>query len=141
MPVRCVAQGLSNPLLRSCFKAVKADGPDDLVFQSVATGAPMRDNNILCRHIKPAARGLGLGWVNWQVLRRSCATWLQQAGVDIKDAQGLMRHSRASTTQDVYQQVVPESQQQAVRKLSAYALSARNRRRVWLQLMQPIATI
>jgi len=29
------------------YKAVKSDGPDDLVFQSVATGAPMRDNGIL----------------------------------------------------------------------------------------------
>jgi len=80
----------------------------------------MRDNNILVRHIKPAARELGIGWVNWQVLRRSCATWLQQAGVDVKDAQGLLRHSRASTTQDVYQQLVPESQRVAVRKLTAY---------------------
>lgn len=102
------------------YRAVKSAGPDDLVFQSVAKGAPMRDNNVLARHIKPAARSLGLGWVNWQVLRRSCATWLQQAGVDVKDAQGLMRHSRASTTQDVYQQVVPESQRKAVRRLTAY---------------------
>jgi integrase len=76
---------------------VKSDGPDDLVFQSVKKGAPMRDNNILVRHIKPAARNLNIGWVNWLVLRRSCATWLQQAGVDVKDAQGIMRHSRAST--------------------------------------------
>ena len=102
------------------YPAVKSAGPDDLVFQAVAKGAPIRDNNVLARHIKPAARSLGLGWVNWQVLRRSCATWLQQAGVDVKDAQGLMRHSRASTTQDVYQQVVPESQRKAVHKLTAY---------------------
>jgi len=102
------------------YPAVKSAGPDDLVFQSVAQGAPMRDNNILARHIKPAARKLGIPWVNWQVLRRSCATWLQQAGVDVKDAQGLLRHSRASTTQDIYQQLVPESQRVAVRKLTAY---------------------
>jgi integrase len=102
------------------YDAVKSDASDDLVFQSVVKGAPMRDNNILTRHIKPAARQLGIGWVNWQVLRRSCATWMQQAGVDVKDAQGIMRHSRASTTQDVYQQVVPESQRRAVRKLTAY---------------------
>jgi integrase len=106
------------------LKAVKADGPDDLVFQSVVKGAAMWDNNILSRHIKPAARRLGIGWVNWQVLRRSFATWLQMAGVDVKDAQGLMRHSRASTTQDVYQQLVPESQPRAVRKLTALVNSA-----------------
>lgn len=27
------------------YRAVKSDAPDDLVFQSVALGAPMRDNN------------------------------------------------------------------------------------------------
>ena len=53
-------------------------------------------------------------------LRRSYATWMSQAQVNVKDAQGLMRHSRASTTQDVYQQVVPESQRKAVQKLSAF---------------------
>jgi integrase len=106
------------------YQAVKSSGPEDLVFQSVRTGGPMRDNNILVRHIKPVAKQLGIGWVNWQVLRRSCATWLQQAGVDVKDAQGLLRHSRASTTQDVYQQLVPESQRRAVQRLTALVESA-----------------
>jgi integrase len=107
------------------YRVVKSEEPDDLVFQSVAKGAPMRDNNILTRHIKPAARKLKVGCVNWQVLRRSCATWLQQAGVDVKDAQGIMRHSRASTTQDVYQQLVPESQRRAVQKLTSYVEAGR----------------
>src|SRR5579864_3728852 len=107
-----------------CYQAVKSDGPEDLVFQSVKTGAPIRDNIVLSRHIKPAARRLGIGWVNWQVLRRSCATWMDQAQVNVKDAQGLMRHSRASTTQDVYQQVVPESQRKAVRKLTVFVREA-----------------
>jgi integrase len=98
-------------------RAVKSDGPDDLVFQSLFKGAPMRDNNVLVRHIKPAAKTLGIGWVNWQVLRRSFATWLKIAGADIKDAQALMRHSRASTTLDIYQQFVPESQRRVVESL------------------------
>src|SRR5262249_31913037 len=38
------------------FKVVKSDAPDRLVFQSVRKGRPLRDNNILTRHIKPAAR-------------------------------------------------------------------------------------
>jgi len=113
---------------RRRYKAVKFDGPDDLVFQSVLTGSPMRDNNVLSRHIKPAARKLGVGWVNWQVLRRSCATWLQQAGVDVKDAQGLLRHSRASTTQDIYQQIVPESQRKAVTKLTDFVRATAQQR-------------
>jgi hypothetical protein len=55
------------------YKVVKSHRPVDLVFQSVAKGAPMRDNNILARHIKPAGRALKMEWVNWQVLGRSCA--------------------------------------------------------------------
>jgi hypothetical protein len=76
------------------YFAVKATGPDDIVFASVSKGVPMRDNNILCRFIKPAGRKLGMGWVNWQVLKRSHATWLKSAGADVKDAQAQMRHSK-----------------------------------------------
>jgi integrase len=99
------------------YRAVKSSGPDDLVFQSVKRGAPMRDNNILVRHIKPAARKLKLGFVNWRCLRTSYATWLKLQGADVKDAQALMRHSRASTTLDYYQQFVPESQRKVVDRL------------------------
>jgi integrase len=100
------------------YPAVRKCGPDDLVFASVKDGKPMRDNNILVRFIKPAARQLGIGFVNWQVLRRSHATWLKLAGADAKDAQAQMRHSRVTTTLEIYQQFVPESQRRAVNKLS-----------------------
>jgi integrase len=100
------------------YRVVKADGPDDLVFQSLVKGGPMRDNNVLTRVIKPAARKVGLDFVNWRCLRRSHATWLKLAGADVKDAQAQMRHSRASTTMDIYQQFVPESQRRAVDRLT-----------------------
>ena len=99
------------------YRAVKSDSPDDLVFQSIKTGRPMRDNNILVRHIKPAARKIGIPWVNWQVLRRSYATWLRMVGTDPRDRQSLMRHSRFTTTAEVYEQDLPESQLRAVEKL------------------------
>jgi integrase len=100
------------------FRVVKSDGPDDLVFQSVQDGRPMRDNNILTRHIKPSARQLDIGWVNWLVLRRSYATWLRMVGTDPRDRQSLMRHAHLSTTAEVYEQDLPESQLRAVEKLS-----------------------
>ena len=89
----------------------------------------MRDNNILSRHIKPAARKIGLGSVNWRCLRTSHATWLNMAGADVKDAQAQMRHSRSSTTLDIYQQFIPESQQRAVAK-TQQPMKARN----WTQM-------
>jgi integrase len=103
------------------YKLVKSDAPADLVFQSVRTAAAMRDNNILVRHIKPAARALGIPWVNWRCLRTSHATWMVESGANCKDVQAQMRHSKISTTMDVYAQFVPESQRDAIAKMTAMA--------------------
>jgi len=46
--------------------------PEALVLPLVASARPMRDNNVLSRHIKPAARKLASGFVNWQA--RCCKT-------------------------------------------------------------------
>ncbi len=101
------------------FKLVKSDGPDDLVFQSVWRGRPMNDANVLKRFIKPAAAMLECK-VNWRSLRTSCATWMVQAGADPQSVQGQMRHSRISTTMDIYAQFVPEGQKQPVKQLRAF---------------------
>jgi len=94
------------------------DTPEGLVFPSVRDGKPMRDNNILSRHMKPAGRRLGIGFVNWRRPRTSHASWLKMAGADVKDAQAQIRHSRASTTLDIYQQFTLESQRWVVNVLS-----------------------
>jgi len=101
------------------YQLVKSNQPNDLVFQSVKDGRPMRDNNILTRFIKPAGRKLGFDFVNWRCLRTSHATWLKMAGADVKDAQAQLRHSRASTTLDIYQQFVPAAQRAAVDRLTS----------------------
>ncbi|HKF03433.1 MAG TPA: tyrosine-type recombinase/integrase, partial [Candidatus Sulfotelmatobacter sp.] len=106
---------------RRTYKLVKSDKPDALVFQSVQDGQPMNDQNVLKRHLQPAARKLGLPFVNWRCLRTSHATWMVQAGADPKSVQGQMRHSRISTTMDIYAQIVPTSQRRALQKLSAFA--------------------
>ena len=102
---------------KKSFKLVRSDNPGDLVFQSVRKGGPMSDGNVLSRHLKPAARKLGVGWVNWQVLRRSYGTWMVEAGAEPKAVQAQMRHSRISTTMDIYAQFVPASQRRAVAQM------------------------
>ena len=69
----------------------------------------------------PAARKLGLPFVNWRCLRTSHATWLVQAGADPKSVQGQMRHSRISTTMEIYAQIVPSAQRWALQQLSEFA--------------------
>lgn len=106
-------------------RLVKSSEPDDLVFQSVKAGKPMNDQNVLRRHIKPAAKKLGLR-VNWRCLRTSHATWLVQAGADPKSVQGQMRHSRISTTMEIYAQIVPLAQRRALEQLSTFAKDSRS---------------
>jgi len=65
------------------YRCVKKDGLGDLVFQSIKDGKPIRDNDILCRFIRPATRKLGLDFVNWRSLRTSHATWLRPSVVRI----------------------------------------------------------
>jgi integrase len=97
------------------YRAVKADGPNpELVFQSVQDGKPMRDNNVLTRHLKPAARKLGFGFANWRCLRTSRATWMVEAGANVKDVQAALRHADVRITLAVYAQQVPESQRRAI---------------------------
>ncbi len=104
---------------RKKIKLVRSDGPQDLVFQSVRKGAPMNDQNILRRHLRPAAISLGMDAkkATWRSLRTSCATWMVEAGANPKDVQGQMRHSRIATTMDIYAQHVPDSQRRAVTRM------------------------
>jgi integrase len=101
-------------------RVVKRADPGDLVFQSVWHGTEINPDNIRKRFIQPAAKKLKLGKVNWRCLRTSCATWQLQAGADPKSVQGQMRHSRISTTMEIYAQFVPEGQKRAAAKLSEY---------------------
>ena len=101
------------------IKLVRSEGPQDLVFQSVRKGGPVRDGNMLRRHLRPAAVKLDIDSkkATWRSLRTSCATWMIEAGANPKDVQWQMRHSRISTTMDIYAQRVPESERKAVGKM------------------------
>jgi integrase len=73
----------------------------------------------LVRHLKLAGKKLGIPWVNFRCLRTFFATMLKENGVHVRDAQALMRHSRASTTLDIYQQTTDAHQRRALSRLDA----------------------
>lgn len=56
------------------------------------------------------AEDLALPKLTFQVIRRTIATLAQKKGT-VKDVQAVLRHSRASTTTDIYMQEIPESVQ------------------------------
>ena len=60
------------------------------------------------RVLHELAKDLDLPKLTFQVIRRTIATLAQKKGT-VKDVQGLLRHSRAATTTDVYMQEIPEN--------------------------------
>ena len=64
-------------------------------------------SNYRNRVLHRLAEELELPKLTFQVIRRTIATLAQKKG-DVKDVQGMMRHSRTATTTDVYMQELPE---------------------------------
>src|ERR1700730_1356983 len=60
------------------------------------------------RVLHKLAAELELPKFTFQVIRRTIATLAQKKGT-VKDVQGVLRHSRAATTTDVYMQEIPKS--------------------------------
>ncbi len=66
-------------------------GPNGWLFASEAVGTPLAKNNAMRRYIRPALREVGLGWVDFHVMRRTHATLMNNLGADpkvISDQQG-----------------------------------------------------
>ncbi len=73
----------------------------------------MDSSNYRKRVLHKLAQELELPKLTFQVIRRTIATLAQKKGT-VKDVQGVLRHSRAATTTDVYMQEIPESVQATV---------------------------
>ncbi len=71
----------------------------------------IRTDNYRARVLKKLAEQLGLAKLNFQVLRRRMATLAQKKG-GVKDVQGILGHSKADTTVNVYRQQIEESVKQ-----------------------------
>ena len=91
--------------------------PDAFIFPD-STGGFMDTGNYRKRVLHKLARDLGLPKLTFQVIRRTIATLAQKKGT-VKDVQGLLRHSRAATTTDVYMQEIPESVEATINAIHA----------------------
>jgi integrase len=67
--------------------------------------------------LRKLANELKLSKLTFQVIRRTIATRAQTMG-SVKDIQGILRHSSASTTADVYMQEISEGVKMALQSIS-----------------------
>lgn len=90
------------------------------IFPS-SNGTPMTKENYQHRLLKPLARQAGIPRLNFQILRRTSATHLQNLGSPT-DIAAIMRHTKPATSLETYIQTVDDSVQKAVEKLAAKLL-------------------
>ena len=87
--------------------------PKALVF-ATREGLPLDRWNLLRKHLKPAAKKMGLPGVTWHLLRHSHATMLDGVGTPIGTMQSLLGHSTPEITREIYLHAIPEEQRRAV---------------------------
>lgn len=101
--------------------------PDAFMFPG-RFGGPMDSSNYRHRVLHKLAEELELPKLTFQVIRRTIATLGKTKG-HVKDIQGIMRHSKASTTTDIYMQSLEPEVRSAINSIYA-ELSADGTREV-----------
>lgn len=92
--------------------------PSAWVFPSENVETPLRKDNVWRRHVAPKLKAAGLGWVNFQVLRRSCSSIMNDNGIDGKVVADQLGHT-LDVNQNVYTRVAFDRQAAAVNKLDS----------------------
>jgi integrase len=94
---------------------------DEFIFPNGRGGVHRVDNyraDVLRPALNKIANETGIGGIDFRGCRRTCATHLSQYG-GVKEVQAHLRHSRATTTLEVYIQEIPDAVRQAVEDLDA----------------------
>jgi integrase len=105
--------------------------PKALVF-ATREGLPLERWNLLRKHLKPAAKELGLPGVTWHLLRHSHATMLDSVGTPLGTMQSLLGHSTPEITREIYLHAIPEEQRRAVESVEKLVFGL-----TWTQVQAP----
>ena len=112
-------------VLREWMKVVGRK-PNAWVFASENPAKPMWRDNVWYRHMQPKLEKVGLGWANFQVLRRTHASLGHDLKVDPKVAADQRGHG-IGVALDVYTQSSIEARRGAAEKLEQAVLSRKKR--------------
>ena len=77
----------------------------------------MNPDNLVYRSFKPILKRAGLKEMRFHDLRHSFATLMLEQGENPKVVQEILGHSQISLTLDTYSHVLPNIQEEAVRRL------------------------
>lgn len=97
----------------------------EFLFPNADGGVHRLDNyraDVLRPALKQIAKETGIDGIDFRACRRTCATLLSKHG-GVKEVQAHLRHSRATTTLDIYVQEIPEEVRAAVESLDSVLLS------------------
>jgi integrase len=106
--------------LNNWYGETKHKDEDDFIFPA-AEGGFWHKENYQRRVLIPLAELAGIERVNFQILRRTVATWAQDLGTP-QDIQAILRHKKAATAQEHYVQIISESVKATSEKLAARML-------------------
>jgi integrase len=99
------------------YLADRPHDPEALVF-SAPLGGPLRQNNLMGRHFRPAVRRAGLPeGLRFYDLRHTAASLLIAEGGSVKAVQAQLGHRSAATTLDVYGHLFPDETERLAERL------------------------
>jgi integrase len=108
---------LLQKILAKYKKSYRAGG-EGWIFRSEKLMRPLDLDNLSRREIPQHING---AWFGWHAFRRGLGTRLNEAGVDDKEIQSILRHADVSTTMAYY--ILPNSKraEAGLKKLAAVA--------------------
>lgn len=92
--------------------------PDAWVFPSEKGTTPIAKDNCWLRNFAPKIQAIGLGWVNFQVMRRTHSSLLAELDVEPRIRAEQMGHT-VDVNENVYTKTSLESRRKAVNKLES----------------------
>ena len=87
-----------DPIL---IERIEKLGKGEWVFRS-RKGTPLNPGNALKRHIRPAAKELGISLGGWHDFRHTLSTKLRRSGVHPKVVSDILGHKKVNLAMDVY---------------------------------------
>jgi len=117
--VREVALSCSLQGLMDKWRGISINTDSDAwVFPSEKLRTPLSKDNCWRRHIAPKLEGVGFGWVNFQVMRRTHSSLMKENNVDAKVVADQLGHS-LDVNMNVYTQTALGRRKEAVNALES----------------------